>query len=116
MLTKSKKDTAIRCGVADFRAHQGVLTAQTLILDTDPVLITGGGTIELASETLDLELEGHPKELRMLRISAPISVQGPLLHPSFALEKGQRKFKLIDPGHARDADCGALLSSESRQP
>jgi uncharacterized protein involved in outer membrane biogenesis len=116
MLTKNKKDTAIRCGVANFQAHEGVLTAQTLILDTDPVLITGGGTIDLASETLDLELEGHPKELRVLRISAPISVQGPLLHPSFALEKGQRKFKLIDPGHARDADCGALLSSESRRP
>ena len=112
-LTKNKKDTTIRCGVADFRAHQGVLTAESLVLDTDPVLITGGGTIELASQTLDLELEGHPKELRVLRLSAPISVQGPLNHPHLALEKGQRKFKLIDPGHAKDADCGALLTSDS---
>lgn len=115
-LTKSKKNTAIRCGVADFRAHQGVLTAQSLVLDTEPVLITGSGTIELASQTLDLELEGHPKELRVMRLSAPISVQGPLNHPHLALEKGQRKFKLIDPGHAKDADCGALLTSDSRQP
>lgn len=116
MLTKNKKDTAIRCGVARFQAHEGVLTAQTLILDTDPVLITGGGTIELASEALDLELEGHPKELRVLRLSAPISIQGPLSHLHLALEKGQRKFKLIDPGHAKDVDCGALLTSDSRQP
>ena len=115
-LTKNKKDTAIRCGVATFQAHKGVLTAENLVLDTDPVLITGGGTIELATETLDLELEGHPKELRVLRLSAPISVQGPLSHPHLSLEKGQRKFKLIDPGHAKDADCGALLTSDSRQP
>ena len=115
-LTKNKKETAIRCGVANFRAHQGVLTAESLVLDTDPVLITGGGTIELASQTLDLELEGHPKELRVLRVSAPISVQGPLNHLHLALEKGQRKFKLIDPGHAKDVDCGALLTSDSRRP
>jgi uncharacterized protein involved in outer membrane biogenesis len=115
-LTKSKKDTAIRCGVADFRAHRGVLRAQSLVLDTDPVLITGGGTIELKSQTLDLELEGHPKELRVMRLSAPISIRGPLSHPQLALEKGQRKFKLIDPGDAKDVDCGALLASDARQP
>jgi uncharacterized protein involved in outer membrane biogenesis len=116
MLTRNKTDTPIRCGVADFQARQGVLTAQSLLLDTEPVLITGGGTIGLASATMDLELEGHPKETRVLRVSAPISVQGPLNHPRLALEKGQRKFKLIDPGHAKDADCGALLMSESRRP
>ena len=115
MLTKNRKDTAIRCGLASFQAHDGILTAQTLVLDTDAVLITGSGTVELASRTLDLELEGHPKELRVLRISAPISVQGPLNHLHLALEKGQRKFKLIDPGHAKDVDCGALLTSDSHR-
>jgi hypothetical protein len=46
----------------------------------------------------------------VLRLSAPISVQGTLAHPSIGVEKGQRKFKLIDPGHAKDADCGELLA------
>ena len=110
MLTKNKEDTPIRCGVARFQAHDGTLTSQTFVLDTDPVLITGGGTIQLDSEALDLEIQGHPKHLRVLRLSAPLSVQGTLTHPSFSLEKGQRKFKLIDPGNAKDADCGALLA------
>jgi AsmA family protein len=110
MLTNNKEDTPIRCGVARFQAHDGTLTSQTFVIDTDPVLITGGGTIELASEALDLEIQGHPKHLRVLRLSAPFSVQGTLTHPSVSLEKGQRKFKLIDPGHAKDADCGALLA------
>jgi uncharacterized protein involved in outer membrane biogenesis len=110
MLTNNKEDTPIRCGVARFQAHDGTLTSQTFVLDTDPVLITGGGTIQLDSEALDLEIQGHPKHLRVLRLSAPLSVQGTLTHPSVSVEKGQRKFKLIDPGHAKDADCGALLA------
>jgi len=110
MLTKNKEDTPIRCGVASFKAHDGTLTAQTLLIDTDPVLITGSGTIQLDSEALDLELQGHPKELRVLRLSAPFSVQGTLTHPSISIEKGHRKLKLIDPGHAKDADCGTLLA------
>ncbi len=110
MLTKNKEDTPIRCGVASFKAHDGTLTAQTLLIDTDPVLITGGGTIQLDSEALDLELQGHPKHLRVLRLSAPFSVQGTLAHPSISIEKGNRKLKLIDPGHAKDVDCGTLLA------
>jgi uncharacterized protein involved in outer membrane biogenesis len=110
MLTKNKEDTPIRCGVASFKAHDGTLTAQTLLIDTDPVLITGGGTIQLDSEALDLEFKGHPKQLRVLRLSAPFSVQGTFMHPVIGLEKGHRKLELIDPGHAKDADCGALLA------
>jgi AsmA family protein len=110
LITRNKEDTPIRCGVARFQAYNGTLTSQTLVIDTDPVLITGRGTIQLDSEALDLELQGHPKHLRVLRLNAPISVQGTLAHPSIGLDKGQRKFKLIDLGHAKDADCGALLA------
>ena len=110
VLTNNKEDTPIRCGVARFQAHDGTLTSQTFVIDTDPVLITGSGTIQLDSEALDLEIQGHPKHLRVLRLSAPISVQGTLRHPAVSLEKGQRKFNLIDPGHAKDVDCGALLA------
>jgi uncharacterized protein involved in outer membrane biogenesis len=109
-LTKNKEDTPIRCGVASFKAHDGTLTAQTLLIDTDPVLITGSGTIQLESEALDLELQGHPKQLRVLRLSAPLSVQGTFRHPLLSIVKGQRKFELVDPGHAKDADCGTLLA------
>jgi AsmA family protein len=116
ILTKNKEDTPIRCGVASFKAHDGTLTAQTLLIDTDPVLITGGGTIQLDSEALDLELKGHPKELRVLRLSAPFSVQGTFTHPVIGIEKGHRKLELVDPGHAKDADCGALLAQAQTDP
>jgi uncharacterized protein involved in outer membrane biogenesis len=109
MLTQNKNDTAIRCGVASFRAHDGTLTSDSLVLDTDPVLITGEGTIQLDTQALDLQLKGHPKELRILRLSAPVAVQGTFTHPTFHLE-GHKKLQLVDPGHAKDADCGSLLA------
>jgi uncharacterized protein involved in outer membrane biogenesis len=109
MLTRNKNDTAIRCGVASFRAHDGTLTSDSLVLDTDPVLITGEGTIQLDTQALDLQLKGHPKELRILRLSAPVAVQGTFTHPTFHLE-GHEKLQLVDTGHAKDADCGSLLA------
>ena len=109
MLTGNKQHTAIRCGVADFRAREGTLTAQTLVIDTEPVLITGGGSIHLDSETLDLQLYGEPKERRLLRLRAPVSIHGTLAHPSFGIEKGHRKLELVDPGRGKDVDCATLL-------
>jgi AsmA family protein len=108
-LTRNKKDAAIRCGVASFRAHNGTLTSERLVLDTDPVLITGAGTIQLDTQALDLQLTGQPKELRILRLDTPVAIQGTFAHPTLHIE-GHKKLKLVDPGHARDADCGSLLA------
>ena len=44
-LLNAKKQTSIpiRCGVADFKAKNGLLTADSIVLDTEPVLVTGSG-------------------------------------------------------------------------
>lgn len=110
LLTKNKDETPVRCAVARFQLHKGTLTAQTLVIDTDPVLITGGGTIELNTEALDLQIQGHPKHVRLLRVQAPVAIQGTLAHPSIGVEKEGRKFQLVDPGHGKDVDCATLLT------
>jgi uncharacterized protein involved in outer membrane biogenesis len=128
MASGNKEDTAIRCGVASFDARDGKLTAQTLVIDTEPVLITGGGTIDLGSETLDLRFEGRPKRPR-LRVRAPLLVRGTLGHPSFSIEPKKPAAQaggaialgmlltpvaailaFVDPGLTKDADCAALLA------
>ena len=74
--------------MAAFRAHAGTLTAQTLVMDTDPVLIDGEGTINMDTEGLDLLLRGHPKRVRLLRVRSPLRVRGTLLHPSIVPQAG----------------------------
>jgi uncharacterized protein involved in outer membrane biogenesis len=128
MATGNKEDTAIRCGVASFEAQDGRLTARTVLIDTEPVLITGEGTIDLASETLDLRFQGRPKHPR-LRVRAPLLVRGPLRHPSVSIDPKKPAAQaggaialgmlltpvaallaFVDPGLAKDADCVALLA------
>ena len=128
MATGNKADTGIRCGVASFDVKDGTLTSQRLLVDTDPVLITGQGTINLDSEALDLQFEGHPKHPR-LRVRAPLLVRGTFKHPAFSIEAKKpmaqaggaialgmlltpvaAMLAFVDPGLAKDTDCGALLA------
>jgi AsmA family protein len=109
LLTENKKEVPVRCGVANFEAHDGTLTAQNLILDTEPVLIVGEGSVHLDTETLDLVLRGHPKSVRFLQLRSPILIRGTLAHPSVGIEAHDSKFVLVDRGKGKDADCGSLL-------
>ena len=109
LLTKSTQEADIRCGAAAFKAHDGTLTAQRIILDTEPVLIVGEGQIHLDTEALDLLLRGYPKKLRLFRLRSPVLLSGTLSHPAFNIGP-QRVLQVIDPGHTKDADCAALLA------
>src|SRR5579863_128435 len=86
---KKDADTTVRCGVASFKAHDGKLISQDLVVDTEPVLITGEGTIDLDSEQLALRLRGEPKHFRLVHVRSPVSIRGTLEHPAFALERGK---------------------------
>lgn len=109
LLAKDKKEVAVRCGFANFQAHDGTLTAKDLVLDTAPVLIEGTGSIHLQTETLDLILRGYPKHVRFFQLRAPIVIRGTLKSPSIGIQAHDSKMVLVDPGKAKDADCGSLL-------
>ncbi len=127
MLAKSKQETGIRCVVGSFQARDGTLEAQRLVIDTDPVLITGQGRLHLASESLDFTFRGHPKGLRLFRLRAPVLARGTLLHPAVSLEARKAVAQsaeaialgvaltplaavlaFVDPGLAKNADCASL--------
>jgi uncharacterized protein involved in outer membrane biogenesis len=110
LLAGNKQDVPIRCAVAHFKAEDGTLTAHDLIVDTDPVLISGAGQIHLDSEALDLSIRGNPKGPRLLRLRAPVLVQGTLAHPALHVPVKNSRLVLADPGRAKDADCAGLLA------
>ena len=109
LLAKDKKEVPVRCGIANFQAHDGTLTAKNLVLDTAPVLIEGGGFVHLETETLDLTLRGYPKHVRFFQLRSPIVIRGTLKAPSIGIQAHDSKMVLIDPGKAKDADCESLL-------
>ena len=115
-LTGSHREVPVRCAVADFEIHAGVMHPTHLFVDSQPVFISGDGRILLDAEALDLKLRGEPKGLRLLRLKAPILVQGTLLHPEFRVDSADSQFRLFDPGISHDADCAVLQPHEADTP
>lgn len=120
----------IRCAVADFTVSGGTATAKTFVVDTTPVVAQGSGTVDLGAETMNLRIDGETKEPRLIRLWAPILVQGPLTGPRVDLDRGAVAGQVgvgailgalvnpfaalaafVDPGLAEHANCGALISS-----
>lgn len=134
LLRDDQEQVDIRCGVADFRARDGMLSAKHIVFDTKDVLITGKGNVNLGQEEMDLSVRGQPKKLRLVRVRSPISISGRLRKPDIGLSSGNTAAQtgvaavlatlvtpiaavlaFVDPGLADDADCGALLAEAKKK-
>lgn len=130
LLSGDQSKADIRCAVADFTVSGGTASAKTFVIDTDVVLAQGSGSIDLGAETLNLRIDGESKKPRVLRVWAPITVNGPLTSPRIGVDVGEvvtqgglagllgavvapvtALFAFVDPGLAEDADCGRLIAS-----
>lgn len=135
LLSEDQSKIDIRCGVASFRVDNGIAQARSIVVDTETMLIRGEGAVSLRNETLDLRIEGEPKEVRLISISAPITVQGRLRSPEIGVEAGPiagqgglaailgslvapiaAVLPFVDPGLAEDANCSALLVGRAEPP
>jgi uncharacterized protein involved in outer membrane biogenesis len=129
LLSKDPGQTDIRCGIVDFKDHNGSLNTTTVYIDTTDVLITGRGKLDLGAENIDLDLQGNPKKVRLLRLRSPISLHGTFLHPGVGIDAGKlaeqvgiaaaigavltpaaAALAFIDPGLAKDKDCSSLFA------
>jgi uncharacterized protein involved in outer membrane biogenesis len=123
----------VRCAVVHFGAKDGVLTSQQFVFDTDPVLVDGSGSVDLAQETINLRLQGKPKHFQIFRLRAPITISGKLDHPAIGVDAAQAVTQgaiglglgvinplaailaFIDPGLAKNADCTGLMDTAKAQ-
>lgn len=72
----------IQCFVTDMPLQNGVLSTKVLLLDTGEGRITGDGTIDFRSQTLDYELTTRAKHFSVGSLPGPIHITGPLGDPS----------------------------------
>jgi uncharacterized protein involved in outer membrane biogenesis len=129
LLSKNEQKTDLRCAVADFRGKDGLLTAQTVLIDTGPTLVRGSGSINLKDEQLNLQLKGEPKKPQLLHLNAPITLKGPMVAPKLGIQTtptiGQAGLGVaigalvnplaallpfLDAGNAKDIDCPDLTA------
>jgi uncharacterized protein involved in outer membrane biogenesis len=127
-LSGDTSDTGLRCALAHFQAQRGVFSAQQLIFDTDPVLITGSGDVNLRNETMNISVAGKPKHFQLLHLSVPVTVQGSIAHPAIGVKPGHAIAQagiaaalgfifppaailpFVDADLAKNANCAALVA------
>lgn len=105
-------DTArLVCALSRFDFQGGVGTSKALAVETDSLITTGGGTIDLGSERLDLLLKPKPKKASLASLAFPIRVSGPLTSPSAGIDKEGAAIGLATAagGIALTGGVGALL-------
>ena len=133
LLTDDESTIGVRCGVASFRVENGIARARSIVFDTETMLIRGEGHIDLREETFDIDIQGEPKQARLIRVAAPISIEGSLRAPE-GVELGEAAgqgglaaalaslvaplaavLPFVDAGLAEDANCAALLAGRDER-
>lgn len=123
------KTVKINCAASDMTAANGLFDMRLFVFDTDDAVINVDGTINLASEKLDLDVQPHTKGFRVFSLRSPLYVKGTLKNPNVGVQKGPLLIRgagaialgtvaapvallaLIAPSHDNDTDntCRTVL-------
>ncbi len=79
----------MNCTYLRFDATQGNAELEQLFISTRDSNITGGGSIDLASERLDLTVESRAKDFSLLSGNSPVQLQGTLKDPQVSVVTGE---------------------------
>lgn len=137
ILTKlfGDKQVKLNCMATDFGVTNGLMRTRTFVADTDEAVITVDGSVNLASEQLDLTLHPETKSLRLFSLRAPLYVRGSFDKPSVSVDKGVLALKaggaaalavaaapvaallpLVNAGPGKDSPCAQLLAQAREKP
>jgi uncharacterized protein involved in outer membrane biogenesis len=83
-LMGEEKDAKLNCIVSRFNVENGVATSQAMIFDSEAFTVTGGGTVDLRSEKLDLNMDTATREVSIASLAVPFNIGGTLKSPTFA--------------------------------
>jgi uncharacterized protein involved in outer membrane biogenesis len=129
------KQVQLNCMATDFAVVDGVMHTRTFVVDTEEALLTIDGTINLATEQMDLTLKPQTKGLRLFSLRAPLYVQGTFSKPDVSIDKGVLAMKaggaavlgvaaaplaallpLINAGPGEDSNCARLIAQAREKP
>lgn len=128
------KQVKLNCLAADFDVREGVMQANSFIVDTDEAILNIKGNINLRMEQLDLSIKPKSKGVRVISLRAPLYVHGSFQHPSVNVDKGVMAMRaggaialaalnpfaalipLTSAGPKEDSECTTLLAAVNVKP
>jgi uncharacterized protein involved in outer membrane biogenesis len=73
----------LNCLVSRFQIQDGLATSRAMILDSESFTVAGGGTIDLKTERLNLQLDSSTRTPSLASLAVPFDVTGTLAQPRF---------------------------------
>ena len=128
------KQVQLNCMASDFGITNGLMQTRVFVVDTEEAVITASGTINLATEHIDMTLHPDTKSLRIFSLRAPLYVRGDFNAPHVSVDKGVLAMKaggalalglaapvaallpLVNAGPGKDSQCARLLAEASVKP
>jgi len=94
----------LKCAVVGYDINRGLANTRRLAVETSGATIIGNGTINLATEGLDLHLVPYASSANLTALAIPMQVGGTMAHPSVApdaaaMASGTLKTVLSTPGN-----------------
>lgn len=80
------KDVQINCAAADVGIKDGLASTRVFVFDTENAIIYVDGTVNFASEQLDLKITPESKGLRLFSLRSPLYVRGKFIKPSAGVQ------------------------------
>ncbi|WP_266156884.1 AsmA family protein [Dyella silvatica] len=82
------KTVKINCAASDLAADNGLFKTKLFVFDTEDAVINVDGTVNFASEKLDLDVKPHSKGLRVFSLRSPLYIKGTLKNPDVGVYTG----------------------------
>lgn len=111
-------DIGINCAFLDLPTENGVMTVETMVVDSTDTVFLGEGTIDFTTEQLDLVIDPQPKDISLFSARAPLHIEGRFDSPDFtpgtsAILRGAASLAMLPS--APIASLIALLENEENQ-
>jgi uncharacterized protein involved in outer membrane biogenesis len=85
-LLGSESQAALNCFVVQFDFEQGLGRSRALALDSETMILTGEGTLDLRSEALDLDFDTATRQPSLASLAVPFKVGGTLKNPKISAD------------------------------
>lgn len=77
--------STVNCIIGRLKLEDGLITTETLGMDTTTMRVAAEGQIDLARETIQLKLDPVPKRPQLFSLQVPVAIEGSLTEPEFVM-------------------------------
>lgn len=129
------RQVKLNCLATDIGIRDGLMQPRMFVLDTEDAIVGVDGNVNLARETLDLDIRPRSKGLRLFSLRSPLYVKGTFKDPDVGVNKAAIALRagaavalgtiaaplaglaaLTHAGPDQDSPCGSLLAQARKAP